>query len=112
MYLNGITNPNIQLPTLNNSTINPEENVEHVWHLFVIRHSKRNELQEYLAQKGIQTLIHYPIPPNKQAAYHEMNDIDFPITNEIHDTVLSLPLSPVLTNTEVATVIAALNSFN
>lgn len=111
-YLNGITNPNIQLPVPNNMAFNPEENIEHVWHLFVIRHPKRNELQEYLTKNGIQTLIHYPIPPNKQLAYKELNAIDFSITNDIHDTVLSLPLSPVLSEDEVISVIQALNSFN
>jgi dTDP-4-amino-4,6-dideoxygalactose transaminase len=111
-YLNGITNPNIQLPVPNNMAFNPAENPEHVWHLFVIRHPRRNELQEYLTKNGIQTLIHYPIPPNKQLAYKELNALDFPITNDIHDTVLSLPLSPVLSEEEVASVIHALNSFN
>ena len=112
LYLKGITNPNIELPVPTNTSFKPEDNTEHVWHLFVIRHPKRNELQEYLTKNGIQTLIHYPIPPNKQLAYKEMNAIDYPITNEIHDTVLSLPLSPVLTEEEVDTVIAAINSFN
>ncbi|WP_298222702.1 DegT/DnrJ/EryC1/StrS family aminotransferase [Flavobacterium sp.] len=111
-YLNGITNPDIQLPVPNNASFQPEENTEHVWHLFVIRHKRRNELQEYLTQNGIQTLIHYPIPPNKQLAYQELNHLDFPITNDIHETVLSLPISPVLTEAEVATVIDALNRFN
>jgi dTDP-4-amino-4,6-dideoxygalactose transaminase len=112
IYLNGITNPNIQLPVPNNTAFNAAENPEHVWHLFVIRHPRRNELQEYLTKNGIQTLIHYPIPPNKQLAYKELNALDFPITNDIHDTVLSLPLSPVLSEEEVASVIHALNSFN
>ncbi|NHM06458.1 DegT/DnrJ/EryC1/StrS family aminotransferase [Flavobacterium sp. CYK-4] len=110
-YLNGIKHPEIQLPVPSNKNFKPEENTEHVWHLFVIRHPRRNELQQYLTDNGIQTLIHYPIPPNKQLAYKEMNGIDYPITNEIHETVLSLPISPVLTETEVATIIEALNRF-
>ena len=61
----------------------------------MIRHPKRNELQEYLTKNGIQTLIHYPIPPNKQLAYKELNALDFPITKDMYDTVLWLPLSPV-----------------
>ena len=65
-----------------------------------------------LAEKGIQTLIHYPIPPNKQLAYKELNHLDFPITNTIHDQVLSLPISPVVTDEEVSMVIQALNSFS
>jgi dTDP-4-amino-4,6-dideoxygalactose transaminase len=111
-YLKGITNPDIQLPVPNNTAFKPEENAEHVWHLFVIRHPKRDALQEYLTQNGIQTLIHYPIPPNKQKAYEELNSLDFTITNEIHDTVLSLPISPVLSEADVATIIKTLNSFN
>lgn len=111
-YLDGIKHPEIQLPVPMNKNFKPEENTEHVWHLFVIRHPRRNELQQYLTENGIQTLIHYPIPPNKQLAYKEMNQIDYPLTNEIHDTVLSLPISPVLTHTEAQTVIDALNRFN
>lgn len=110
-YLNGITNPAIVLPTLTNPTIPCEENTEHVWHLFVIRHPNRAALQEYLAANGVQTLIHYPIPPNKQGAYAAMNQLDYPITNTIHKEVLSLPISPVTTEAEVVKVIELLNNF-
>ncbi len=110
-YLKGITNPTIGLPFPNNTSSSPEFNAEHVWHLFVIRHAKRDELQNYLTEKGIQTLIHYPIPPNKQLAYKSYNHLDFPITNLIHEEVLSLPLSPVMTFEEVNEVIVALNNF-
>jgi len=110
-YLNGITNPAIGLPVPNNTSFSSETNEEHVWHLFVIRHAKRDELQNYLTEKGIQTLIHYPIPPNKQLAYKSYNHLDFPITNLIHEEVLSLPLSPVMTLEEVNEVIVALNNF-
>ena len=111
-YLSEINNPNIILPVPVATQFSPAENKEHVWHLFVIRCEKRDELQNYLAEKGIQTLIHYPIPPNKQLAYKELNHLDFPITNTIHDQVLSLPISPVVTNDEVSMVIQALNSFS
>ena len=110
-YLRGITNPAIGLPIPNNASFSAESNAEHVWHLFVIRHAKRAELQNYLAEKGIQTLIHYPIPPNKQLAYKSYNHLDFPITNLIHEQVLSLPLSPVMPLEEVNEVIKALNNF-
>ena len=110
-YLSGITNPAIGLPVPNNNSFSPEANEEHVWHLFVIRHAKRDELQNYLTEKGIQTLIHYPIPPNKQLAYKSYNHLDFPITNLIHEEVLSLPLSPVMTLEEINEVIVALNNF-
>lgn len=111
-YLSEINNPNIILPVPVATQFSPAENKEHVWHLFVIRCEKRDELQNYLAEKGIQTLIHYPIPPNKQLAYKELNHLDFPITNTIHDQVLSLPISPVVTDEEVSMVIQALNSFS
>lgn len=111
LYLKEIKNKSIVLPFTNNTCLKVEENKEHVWHLFVIRHSKRNQLQDYLTKCGIETLIHYPIPANKQLAYKEMNELNFPITNSIHNEVLSLPISPVMTNTEVETVIKAVNSF-
>lgn len=111
-YLLEINNPNIILPVPVATQFSPAENKEHVWHLFVIRCEKRDALQNYLAEKGIQTLIHYPIPPNKQLAYKELNHLDFPITNTIHDQVLSLPISPVVTDDEVSMVIQALNSFS
>jgi dTDP-4-amino-4,6-dideoxygalactose transaminase len=69
--------------------------------LFVIRTTNRTELQSYLSQNGIQTVIHYPIPPHKQKALKDWNNLSFPITEKIHDEVLSLPISPVLTMNEV-----------
>ncbi|HNP33339.1 MAG TPA: DegT/DnrJ/EryC1/StrS family aminotransferase [Flavobacterium sp.] len=112
LYLNGIKNPKIQLPFPENSGFEYSQNQEHVWHLFVIRCQEREKLQEYLTANGIQTLIHYPIPPNKQLAYKEMNHLNYPITNAIHNEVLSLPISPILSEEEVARVITALNNFN
>lgn len=112
MYLKGITHPDIQLPIPTNTSIPCEANTEHVWHLFVIRHPNRNALQKYLTENGVQTLIHYPIPPNKQLAYAEMNHIDFPSTNAIHEEVLSLPISPVTAEAEVLQVVTLLNNFS
>jgi len=111
MYLNEINNLEIILPFPNNNSLKVKKNKEHVWHLFVIRNPKRNQLQEYLAKNGIETLIHYPIPPNKQLAYKEMNHLDFPITNSIHNEVLSLPISSALTQAEMIKVIEVINSF-
>lgn len=111
-YLRELKNESIILPLPYNNAVSYVENKEHVWHLFVIRHSKRDELQEYLTQNGIETLIHYPIPPNKQLAYKEFNVLDFSITNTIHQEALSLPISPVLTEGEVNKVIKAINRFN
>ena len=104
-YFAEITNPKIILPQL------PADPKEHVWHLFVIRTAKRELLQKYLLENGIQTLIHYPIPPHKQKAYKYYNHLSFPITEKIHEEVLSLPMSPVMEDDEVAKVIEVINLF-
>jgi len=104
-YIAEISNPKIILPE------NPADVNEHVWHLFVIRTENRDELQKYLTENGIQTLIHYPIPPHKQDAYKEWNDQSFPISEKIHEEVLSLPISPVMTEEEVEKVIEIVNRF-
>ena len=111
LYLNGIKNPKIKLPIPENKQFTANNNKEHVWHLFVIRCQQREKLQEYLTSNGVQTLIHYPIPPNKQLAYAAMNHLDYPITNTIHEEVLSLPLSPVMTVNEVESVIQTVNQY-
>jgi dTDP-4-amino-4,6-dideoxygalactose transaminase len=105
-YCEGIKNEAIQLP------IYPQNPDQHVWHLFVIRTADRNKLQAYLTENGVQTLIHYPIPPHKQIAYKEYNELTFPITEKIHNEVLSLPISPVLTDEEVLHIIDLINLFN
>lgn len=104
-YIAEIRNNQITLPE------KPNDCEEHVWHLFVIRTQEREILQNYLTEKGIQTLIHYPIPPHKQKAYAKLNDSHFPITEKIHEEVLSLPISPVMTDEEVAQVISVLNEY-
>jgi dTDP-4-amino-4,6-dideoxygalactose transaminase len=85
-YLQGINNPLIQRPYCSDGD-------DHVFHLFVIRCKERDKLQAYLQEKGIQTLIHYPIPPHKQKAYPELSHLNLPITEAIHNEVLSLPMS-------------------
>ncbi len=104
-YLENIENPAIILPKVVNEK-------GHVWHLFVIRTSNRNKLQAYLNKNGIQSLIHYPIPPHKQNAYKEYNNLSFPITERIHDEVLSLPLSPVMDTNDFEEVVKILNNFS
>jgi len=104
-YIANINNPLITLPEL------PEDKSSHVWHLFVIRTQNRDLLQKHLSDKGIQTLIHYPIPPHKQQAYPELNGLSLPITEKIHREVLSLPISPVLTEGEVKIVVSIINSY-
>ena len=104
-YLENIKNPEIVLPKV-------LKGKSHVWHLFVIRTLKREKLQKFFTENGIQTLIHYPTPPHKQLAYKEFNNLSFPITEAIHGEVLSLPISAVMSDIEVEKVTAALNKFN
>jgi dTDP-4-amino-4,6-dideoxygalactose transaminase len=103
-YLTEIKNDKIIVPFWDSS-----EN--HVFHLFVIRTENRNHLQHYLFDNGIQTMVHYPIPPHQQKAFSEWNTLSFPITENIHNVVLSLPMSPVLTNDEVSFIIDVLNEY-
>jgi dTDP-4-amino-4,6-dideoxygalactose transaminase len=104
-YIEGIKNDKIILPVF------PEEENEHVWHLFVVRVKERNKFQEYLTENKIQTLIHYPTPPHLQHAFVEFNHQTFPVTELIHNEVISLPLSAVITMDEVDQVIATINSY-
>jgi dTDP-4-amino-4,6-dideoxygalactose transaminase len=114
VYVKGISNPLITLP-FDNVTDDSKAGVtgfeKHVWHLFVIRCEQRDALQKYLAEKGIQTLIHYPIPPHKQQAYKEWSDLEYPVSELIHGQVLSLPIGPIITNEEVKIIIKFCNSF-
>lgn len=109
-YLNGIKNSHIVLPLPADTDVIKLE--EHVWHLFVIRTAHREALQKHLKDLGVQTLIHYPIPIHKQKAYAEMSALSLPITEAIHDEVLSLPLGPTLTLEEAKKVVSACNSFS
>jgi dTDP-4-amino-4,6-dideoxygalactose transaminase len=103
-YLANIKNKNIVLPT-----VRAEDN--HVWHLFVIRTKNRDELQKYLLDNGIQTLIHYPIPPHKQVAYSAWNDQSYPISEKIHSEVMSLPISGVQSLEDTKSIVKVLNDF-
>ena len=103
-YLSKIKNSKIVLPFWDFSN-------NHVFHLFVIRTENREKLQEYLTQNNIQTVIHYPIPPHKQKAFSQWNNLSFPITEKIHKEALSLPISPVLTESEVDYIIEILNQY-
>ncbi len=104
-YIAEINNPKIILPEY------PTDENEHVWHIFVVRTAERDNLQQYLAENNVQTLIHYPIPPHKQEAYKEWNNLSFPVTEQIHSEVLSLPISPVMNLKEVKVVIELMNKF-
>lgn len=103
-YLREIKNSKIRLPFYDGSA-------NHVFHLFVIRCAQRDRLQHFLAQNGIETLVHYPIPPHKQEAYAGWNHFSFPVTEKIHAEALSLPLHPALEDQEIQHLITTLNSF-
>lgn len=104
LYHEGIRNPRIVLPL-------EVEGEGCVWHLFVVRAVDRAALQKHLDAAGIQTVIHYPIPPHKQQAYKEWRDLSLPITEAIHREVLSLPMGPHLSDAQVLRVIEAVNSY-
>lgn len=101
-YLNGITNPNIQLPKTDDT---------HVFYAFVIRCKDRDKLQHFLLGKGVQTVIHYPMPPHKQKALEEFNEEKLPVTELLHQEVLSLPISPVQTMETTQQIIDIINQF-
>lgn len=107
-YLLEIKNEKIVLPKV---SLRGTTQSNHAFHLFVIRTENREELQQYLLENGIQTMIHYPVPPHKQKAFSYWNHLTFPITEKIHYEVLSLPISPVMTNDEVSFVIEILNEY-
>lgn len=107
-YLNNINNPNIILPELSDSALTTSS---HVWHLFVVRTKIRDKLIKYLNAAGIGTLIHYPIPPNKQDGYPELHKYKLPITEKIHEEVVSLPISPIMTKEQVVEVVSVLNDY-
>jgi len=124
-YIDNINHPDILLPALGSSELKDRSSelqnllipvsvhlaLSHTWHLFIIRTTERDELQKYLTVKEVQTLIHYPIPPHKQLAYKEWNHILLPFTELIHNTVLSLPMSPLMNDIEAEYVVKILNSY-
>lgn len=103
-YRENIKNPKVILPQT-------YDEAAAVWHIFAVRTQNRDMFQQYLLNNEIQTLIHYPTPPHKQPAYAEWNNLSFPITEEIHKTVISLPMSPVMTNMEVQKVVEVINAW-
>ena len=100
-YLDKVQHPEITLPT-------PSESV---YHIFPILSTRRDELQQYLADNGVQTMIHYPIPPHQQRCYAAWNHLSLPVTELIHRQELSLPCHPAMTQEEVSTVTQLLNDF-
>ena len=104
LYREGIDHPHIRLPHVAH-----EE--QHVWHLFVVRCSHRNALQQHLRAHGIQTQVHYPVPPHRQPAYAAMQNVRLPLTEQLHNEVLSLPMGPTLSDDAADQIIAACQSF-
>lgn len=103
-YLKEINAKNLVLPP-------GDRYYDDVWHLFVVRHPRRKEFIAHLESAGVQTNIHYPLPIHKQKAYAHLNHLHFPITEQIHNQVISLPLHPVLTDSDVSYIIQSVNQF-
>lgn len=103
-YIENIIHPELILPNIIHDK-------SHVWHLFVVRYKNRNKLLDYLVKNNIQVLIHYPIPPHKQKAFKDWNNLTLPITEKIHSEALSLPISPVMIDIEMNFIINTINQF-
>ena len=104
VYVDGIRNPKLTLPM-------PLENEQNVYHIFPVLCEQRNDLQKYLERNGVQTVIHYPIPPHKQECYKSWNSLSFPVTERIHQEELSLPMSPAMTSEEAQKVVDIINCY-
>ena len=102
LYINKVQNPLIHLPLSERDS---------VWHIFPVFCERRDELQQYLRENGVETQIHYPIPPHKQQCFKEWNQQLFPITEQIHSQELSIPCHQAMTKEEVDMIIDLLNSF-
>ncbi len=103
-YLEGLKNPKIKLPFYNGSK-------NHVFYAFVVEVDNRDGFIQFLNQNNIQSLIHYPVPPHKQKALSEWSYLKLPLTEKIHKRIISLPIGPVMSDKEVQTVIAVLNTY-
>jgi dTDP-4-amino-4,6-dideoxygalactose transaminase len=109
-YAKEIKNNLITMPIDKNISL--EDLKHHVFHLFVVRVKHRGEFQSHMSKHKVETMIHYPIPPHKQDAYLNYNNLSFPITEKIHKEVVSLPISPIMDNADISRVIKAANSYN
>lgn len=104
-YSQNITNTLVRHPLA-------QDREAHVWHLYVIRTALRDQLAACLQRQGIQTVIHYPVPPHKQAAYRDLNTLELPVSEKLHNEVLSLPMNPVLSEFDIDRVVVAVNAFD
>lgn len=109
-YAKGIHNPLILLPIDHDATV--DTLVHHAFHLFVVRVQQRAAFQAHLKVAGVDTLIHYPIPPHQQQAYRGYSGLQLPLTEKIHQEVVSLPIGPMMQRNQVQAVIAACNSYS
>ena len=103
-YREGIRHPLIRLPEV-------IDEARHVWHLFVVRCAQRDALQRHLSAHGVHAQVHYPVPPHRQLAYPALHTLQLPVTEQLHQEVLSLPIGPTLRSEDVERVIAACQSF-
>ena len=101
LYINKVKNPQLRIP---------QSDRDCVWHIFPVLSDHRDELQHFLVEKGIETQIHYPVPPHKQRCYAAWNHLSLPVTEQIHAQVLSIPCHQAMTDEEVSTIIQALNA--
>lgn len=108
-YAQGITNPLVKLPIAPSSTVDGLDN--HVFHLFVVRVKNRTAFQAHLKAAGIDTLIHYPIPPHQQQAYRDYQHLSLQLTETIHQEVVSLPMGPTISGAQVQDIIKACNAY-
>jgi len=108
-FLENINNPKIKLPLP--KKINPLKYKQHVWHLFVVRCKERNKLKKYLEDHGIYTQIHYPIPIHKQKAFKELNKNRLPVTEQVAEEILSLPIAGYLNKLEIKYIVDVINNF-
>jgi dTDP-4-amino-4,6-dideoxygalactose transaminase len=109
-YLENISNEKIKLPGQQNAT-KVLKDESHVWHLFVIRVKNRDQFVSHLKEHGVEASIHYPVAPNEQAGYPQLQNLSLPITERLHREVVSLPMSPVLCREEMQQVVQAVESY-
>ncbi|MEO7047375.1 MAG: DegT/DnrJ/EryC1/StrS family aminotransferase, partial [Ferruginibacter sp.] len=108
-YIDNINNDNVILPFKKGTSLTAMQS--HVFHVFAVRVADRKTFQQYLSDNGIQTVIHYPIPPHKQQAYSEWKQLSFPISETIHNEIISLPISPIMSQQDYSTVAEVINNY-
>jgi dTDP-4-amino-4,6-dideoxygalactose transaminase len=108
-YLSKIKNDKVNLPEVSGSSA--IKSLDHVWHLFVVQVENRNNFQSYLKENGIQSLIHYPIPIHRQLSYKHLGSLELPVTDNLSDKILSLPISPVMDPDEVIKIVEVINEY-